>query len=329
MIVKYPNFIPFANLPTPIERLNRLSEELNGPEIYLKRDDLTGCALSGNKVRKLEFAAADALSKGKDTLMTCGAVQSNHARATAIVAAKLGIRSFLVLRGEEEPIPDGNLFLDSLVGAEVRFISHQDYEVVDELMEDIGEELEKRGRKPYIIPEGASNEIGAWGYVRAAEEIKGQLEDRDLEIDGIVIACGSGGTHAGLLVGKKLLGLDLRIHGVNVCDDAPYFVERIYSICESMRESFNLAPRIDRSEIELIDGYTGLGYGVSRPEEVELMKHLARLEGIFLDPVYTAKAMLGLCEETRKGRFKAGQKILFIHTGGIFGLFPTRALFKD
>ncbi len=324
----FPNSIELAHLPTPIEPLQRLSEELRGPEIFLKRDDLTGCALSGNKIRKLEFSVAEALDQGRDTLITCGAVQSNHSRATAIVAAKLGMKSLLVLRGVEEEVPDGNLFLDRLVGAEVRFITAEEYEVVDDIMANVAEELEKKGGKPYIIPEGASNEIGVWGYVKAAKEIKGQLEEMALTVDSIVIACGSGGTHTGLLLGKKLFGLESRIYGISAGDDKDYLAERISRIFNRTKERFKLDVSLGEGEIEIADDYTGLGYGISRPEETELIRHVALLEGIILDPVYTAKAMFGLRDLIRSGRFKAGERVLFIHTGGIFGLFPQRGLFK-
>ncbi len=196
-------------------------------------------------------------------------------------------------------------------------------------MEDIGKELEKKGRKPYVIPEGASNEIGVWGYVKAAKEMKGQLEDGRLSIDTIVIGCGSGGTHTGLLLGKKLFGLDAAIYGISAGDDRDYLVERIFRTFNKTRERFKLDVSVSKDEIDVSDDYVGLGYGISRPEETELIHHLARLEGIVLDPVYTAKAMLGLCDLIRSGKFKGGETILFIHTGGIFGLLPQRHLFSD
>ena len=327
--MEFPSSVELARLPTPIQRLERLSKELGGPEILIKRDDLTGCSLSGNKVRKLEFSVAEALRTKSDTLITCGAVQSNHARATAIVAARLGMSSLLVLRGTEEETPEANLFLDRLVGAEVRFITPEEYKVVDDIMADIARELERRGKKPYIIPEGASNEIGVWGYVKALKEIKEQLDEMDQRIDAIVIACGSGGTQTGLLLGKKLFGFRSSVYGISAGDDRGYLRERILRTCNKTGERFKLNIKVERDEIEVTDSYVGLGYGLSRPAEVETIEHLAQLEGLILDPVYTAKGMFGLCEEIRCGRFKAGQRILFIHTGGIFGLFPQRVLFKD
>lgn len=326
---KFPQSIKLARTPTPIEKLSKLSQELGGPEIYVKRDDLTGVELSGNKVRKLEFLAADAVSKGADTLITCGGIQSNHARATAIVATRLGMRSFLVLRGQEGSTPDGNLFLDYLAGAEVKFISPEEYETVDEIMEEVAEELRERGQKPYIIPEGASNEIGVLGYLKAMGEIKQQLEKQGLKIDHLITAVGSGGTLAGLLLGRIVFGLETEIYGINVCRSKEYFVDHIYEILNRAQRRYRLNLEFKKGDIKVIEGYVGRGYALSRIEEVKLIRKVAQMEGIFLDPVYTGKAMFGLLDQIKKGRFRKGERILFLHTGGIFGLFPTREMFFE
>lgn len=316
--MKYPSSLRLANLPTKVEKLRKPLGK-GQVEVYIKRDDLTGCVLSGNKVRKLEFIFADVLENRCDTVITCGGVQSNHARATAFVAARLGVKSVLVLRGEPPSEHDGNLFLDTLAGADPIFISEDEYERIDEVMEDRKEELKLNGYRPYIIPEGASNELGVFGYIKAMEEMKDEV--RSIGIDVIVTACGSGGTYAGLLLGKKIFGVSVKIYGINVCKTAEYFVEKICRLCREAIEKYNLGIKVCREEIEIIDGYVGEGYARSWPEEISLIKKMAQVEGIVLDPVYTGKAMFGLIKEIEKGRFREGEKILFLHTGGIFGLF--------
>ena len=329
MVFRYPESISLGNLPTPVHKLERVSEAWGGPDIYIKRDDLTGCGVSGNKVRKLEFSVAEAKKEGADTLITCGGIQSNHARATAVVAAQTGLRSFLVMRGPADTEIDGNLLLDRLVGAEIEFITKEAYEGVDELMERVAERLRKRGQKPYIIPEGASNEIGYFGYIRAAEEIAAQTEKMGLGMDAVIVATGSGGTLGGLLLGQRFFDLKADPIGINVCDTAEDFQERILGVVESMIEQYGWDLEVNTEGIRLIDGYVGEGYALSRVEELELIRDVARYEGIFLDPVYTGKAMFGIRDQIRKGRFTKGQNVLFIHTGGIYGLFPKRGMFSE
>ncbi len=328
MSINYPPKISLANLPTRIEKLERLSELWRGPEIYVKRDDLTGMALSGNKIRKLEFVIAEACNQGADLLITCGGIQSNHARATAIAATKLGMKSYLVLRGQEGGEIDGNLFLDLLVGAKIKYITPEDYSTrVDEIMADLAEQLKKEGHHPYVIPEGASNELGTMGYLAAIKEIVEQLEKMNLKIDYIVCAVGSGGTHAGLLLGQKLNKQDFQIIGFNVCDDEHYFVQKISRISQGAIERFGLEIDFKKEDVKIIDGYVGEGYALNRQEEIDFMKLVALEEGLLLDPVYTGKALYGLKDQISKGRFKKGEKILFIHTGGLFGLYPKKKLF--
>lgn len=216
--------LKLANLPTPIEKLERLSAEWGGPEIYVKRDDFTGIALSGNKIRKLEFVIADAMEKSADLLITCGGIQSNHARATAVAATRLGMKSYLVLRGEAGSVKDGNELLDLLVGARIKYITPEDYSTrVNEIMLELAEDLIKQGYRPYIIPEGASNDIGAFGYIAATEEIAEQIRRLKLEIDYVVCAVGSGGTYAGLLLGQRVFNQKYQVIGFNVCDDEAFF----------------------------------------------------------------------------------------------------------
>ncbi len=328
MLFKFPPRIMLANLPTPIQKLERLSEQWGGPEIYVKRDDLTGMALSGNKIRKLEFVIAEARNQGVDLLITCGGIQSNHARATAVTATRLGMKSYLVLRGQEGDEVDGNLLIDFLVGAKVKYITGDDYSTcVDEIMAELAENFRKDGYHPYVIPEGASNELGAMGYLVATEEIVMQLQKLDLQIDFLVCADGSGGTHAGLLLGQKFYRQKYQVVGVNVCDDEAYFVDKINRISKKAIDRFNLSVDLKKEDIKVIDGYVGEGYALNRQEEIDFIKQVAITEGLILDPVYTGKALFGIKDQISKGQFKKGERILFIHTGGLFGLFPKRGSF--
>jgi len=328
MSFQYPSKIKLAHLPTPIVKMTRLSQALNGPEIYIKRDDLTGIALSGNKVRKLEFVVAEALGQQADVLITCGGIQSNHARSTAFAAAQVGLKSCLILRGEPTSEIDGNLFLDRLVNADVKFITPENYRYrIDDIINEVAEELRRNGLKPYIIPEGASNELGALGYMAATEEIVSQLRETNLKIDYVINATGSGGTYAGLLLGKRFYKQNYDVFTVNVCDDEQYFVDRIGKILQRVEDRFELNLGLSHRDIHILDGYIGEGYSIPYPEEIEWIKNITSTEGVVLDPVYTGKAMVGLIDQIRKGRFKKGENVLFIHTGGIFGLFPQRSAF--
>ncbi|SKC83014.1 D-cysteine desulfhydrase family protein [Maledivibacter halophilus] len=329
-MVNIPGRIELANLPTKIEKLERLTEELGGPNIFIKRDDQTGSEISGNKIRKLEFSVKEALDQGCNLLITCGGIQSNHARATAAVVAKLGLASCLVLRSdkEEEKI-DGNYFLDKVLGAKIKFITSREYkESRMEIMEDLKEQLSKEGYKPYIIPEGASNGIGTFGYFNAMKEIAQQEKEMGIKFDAVVIATGSGGTYGGLFLANKIMNHGAKIYGVNVCDDEEYFKNQIDKVIRESLEYIDEDVELSKDEINILDGYVGKGYALSRPEEIEFIHKLAKLEGVILDPVYTGKGMYGLINEIKKGRFKDNNNILFIHTGGLYGLFPKKDLFS-
>lgn len=328
-MIKVPGRIKLANLPTKIEKLDRLSEELGGPQIYIKRDDQTGTELSGNKVRKLEYSVKEALDNGCDYLITCGGVQSNHCRATAAAAVKMGMKCCLVLRGEKNIRPSGNLFLDRLLGAEIRFITAEEYSTQrTEIMEAIKKEMSSRGFTPYIIPEGASNGIGGFGYYTAMEEIMEQEKAMNISFDCIVLATGSGGTYSGLWLANKLHNHPADIYAFSVGGDAAYFKTRIDEILHESMSYMDVNVPISQDEINVIDGYVGRGYALSRPEELRFIHRLAELEGVILDPVYTGKAMYGLTEEIKKGTFSKYKNILFIHTGGLYGLFPQADLFE-
>lgn len=326
--IPYPRRLSLARTPTPLESLRKLSDRL-GVELYVKRDDLTGIALSGNKIRKLEFVLADALEQGADTVLTCGGAQSNHARATAVAAAMLGLQCLLILRTPDPSNPppfEGNLLLDRLAGSDIVWITPDEYRIRNEIFEREASALQKAGRHPYVIPEGASNALGAWGYIRAAEELKRDLD----KLPGaagrsptIIYAAGSGGTGAGLILGTGLLGMKTRVVGVNVCDDRDYFVRVIGGICETAIADYKLdLPFSRKGDVEILDGYVGLGYALSRPEELSLIHEVARTEGVFLDPVYTGKAFYGMIRELERNPNAFGDRIVFLHTGGIFGLFP-------
>lgn len=327
-MLEMPASISLANLPTRIEKLERLSKEL-GKNIYIKRDDFTGCEISGNKVRKLEFSIKEGIDQGCDTFITCGGIQSNHARATAAVAARLGLRVILVLRSNEEPAMEGNYFVDKLLGADVRIITSEEYsEKRQEIMEKIKADTDAAGHKAYIIPEGASNGIGTFGYLKCMKEIEEQEKGLGITFDTILSAVGSGGTYGGLFLGNKLLGLGKKVVGVNVCDDAEFFKNRIKDIINESLKYLEEKLEFSKDEMCMIDGYVGRGYALSRPEELEFIAKLGREEGIILDPVYTGKTMYGFYNEVKKGNLKDCKNILFIHTGGFFGLFPKQKEFK-
>jgi D-cysteine desulfhydrase len=329
MKLNIPQRISLANLPTKVEKLVRLSKELKGPQIYIKRDDQTGTEFSGNKVRKLEFVVNDALNKGSNYLITCGGIQSNHCRATAAVATKLGMKSCLVLRGSNDAEIEGNLFLDKMLGAEIVYITAEQYSNNrNEIMAEIAEKKEKEGYKTYVIPEGASNGLGAFGYYTTMLEIAEQEKELNIQFDAIVIAVGSGGTYAGLLLAKKVLQHPAAIYGINVGADKTYFENCIMQIFQESCELAAYQLPLSRDEIHILDGHVGRGYALSTHEELEFITSLARLEGLILDNVYTGKAMYGFVDEIKKGTFRNAKNILFIHTGGMFELFSQMKFFK-
>jgi len=326
--LSFPPRISLAQLPTPVQPLRRTGEKL-AADLYVKRDDLTGVVLSGNKIRKLEFVLADALAQKADTIITCGGAHSNHCRATAIAAAMLGLNCRLLLRTPDPsrpPSAEGNILLDRMAGAEIVWITPEDYKQRDAFMEREGASLEASGCKPYLIPEGASNALGAWGYIRAAEELVNDIANLPggaNQACTIINAAGSGGTSAGLILGAKMFDLNVRIVSVNVSDDRDYFVNAIGDICEKAIADYQIEVEFSRDrDIEILDGYVGRGYGLSQPAELELLCETARTEGIFFDPVYTGKAIFGMVQELKKNSTCFGDRVIFIHTGGIFGLFP-------
>ncbi len=316
-----PPRIELARLPTPIQEMKALSRMLGKP-VYVKRDDLTECVATGNKIRKLEYLLAEAKAIGAQVLITAGPMQSNHCRATAAAARMLGLDPHLVLRGSEPEKAEGNYFLDRLLGAETTFITADDYRLRrGEIMDGIAKEYSARGRRAYVIPEGGSSPTGCLGYVRCAMEIRDFCAGSGVQFGRIYHAAGSGGTTSGLALGAELCGLGAEILGVNVGGEHDSFVSRIRGIISEAAEGFSLPLAVPPEEVRfsLVEGYAGPGYGRFGPEVPALIRDVARTTGIVLDPVYTAKAMLGLMGEER--RRQDGASVLFVHTGGVFGLF--------
>ncbi|MEM9457130.1 MAG: D-cysteine desulfhydrase family protein [Myxococcota bacterium] len=319
--IPFPPRLDVACLPTRVRPLPRLSAQWGGPTLWIKHDDDTGGLLGGNKIRKLQYAVKHALDIGADTLITCGGIQSNHCRATAALARQVGLRVALLLRGEPPVEATGNLLLDQVLGAEIHWVTPEQYRAHDERMESLAEQLRTEGRHPYVIAEGCSMPVGSWGYIEAAKEIAQAEAEHGVRFDAIVHAVGSGGTSAGLELGRRLFGLEAKLYGVNVCDDAATFRELIGSLAEATARQYNLPVSVPPEQIELIDGYVGEGYGRTRPEELALLLTLARLEGVMLDPVYSGKAMFALHREWSHERFAGAKHVLFVHTGGLLGLF--------
>lgn len=330
---QYPDKLSLAHVPTPLLPLERLSRQLGGQHrLWIKRDDMTGSVLSGNKVRKLEFTLADALANGADTLLTCGGVQSNHCRATAVLGAQLGLHVHLLLRGAMLDLqqPTGNVLLDMLCGADIELYDPVYYaRHFNTLVEDAMDRLRQAGRKPYFITTGASDAVGVWGYVKACEEMLADFAQRGIKRPYIVCASGSGGTQAGLIAGNLLHDLDASIYGINVCDDESYFLKKIRTDLRAWNKRYRLQCPVDEWPVDVIDGYVGAGYAKANDELLALIADIARMEGVILDPVYTGKAFYGLLNEISKGRFERGRDIVFLHTGGVFGLYPYASAFSS
>ena len=315
---------------TPIEKLSRFSKQLDGPTIYMKRDDLLGLAAGGNKTRKLEFVVADAITKGADTLITCGAVQSNHCRLTLAAAVKEGLKCRLIL---EERVPksynlqaSGNNFLFQLMGVEKIKVVPGGSDMMKEMQTE-ADEVAAAGRKAYIIPGGASNSLGALGYVACAEEILNQIFEKGLRIHRVVCASGSAGTHAGLVTGFCGTNSNIPVVGINVSRTKEAQEELVYGLVQKTAERVGIKGKIPREAVLCFGDYVGAGYSLPTPGMIEAVKLLARTEAILLDPVYTGKTMAGMIDLVRKGYFKKDENILFVHTGGSPALYAYRETF--
>lgn len=315
----YPNRIQLGQTMTPIFKLEHLSKQLN-KNIYIKREDYTGIEMSGNKVRKLEFALAEAIKESAEVIITCGALQSNHARATVAAASKLGLKTHLVLRGEKQKQANGNLLIDIIFDAEITYLSEEQFSNHDQVMIELKEHYAEQGQVAYIIPLGASNGIGNFGYVNVFNEIAAQEKELEINFDTIVCAVGSGGTYSGLILGNSLNQMQKKIIGYSVGGSTNYFTNRCISILEESQKYLKTPVVINETDIIISDQFQGSGYAKTCEEDILFIKEIAKLEGFVLDPVYTGKAFKGMYSEIKEQKYVSSQNILFIHTGGIFGI---------
>jgi D-cysteine desulfhydrase len=308
----------FAHLPTPIEELPRLSAALGGPHLFVKRDDQTGLAFGGNKTRKLEFLVAEAQEQGAQTLISAGALQSNHCRQTAAAAARFGLDCILVLTGDPASHPSANLLLDELFGAEI--VTVADRADRDRILQETVDKAASVGRKPYLVPYGGSSPTGALGYAFAVKEFL----EQGAHADWIVFATSSGGTHAGLTLGQRVFGYQGKVLGISIDESEDWLRSHVSALASAASEK--LGPRIDFSPGDVLasEQYCRAGYGVLTDAEREAVRLFARCEGLLLDPVYTGRAAAGLIDLIRKGFFQKDETVLFWHTGGQPALFAER-----
>jgi len=314
--------LELALTPTPLLRLERLSREV-GVELWVKRDDLTGLLESGNKVRKLEFLVGEALAQQADTLVTCGTLQSNCCRAVAVVAARLGLRAVLALKGAPPEDYDGNLLLDRLLGAEVHFCDDAAWAAIDQVLDELAARVRARGGRPYVIPESGATVTGALGYLACGRELAEQIRHGAPAFDTVVITAFSGGSHAGLLMAQQVAGLRAEVVSVPVAWDAARVRAYVTEVLAQARARYGLAVQPPPA-VQLLDGYQGAGRAEVRAPELETLVRVARTEGLVLDPVYTAKAFHGLLDTLTRDRAALGRRVCFVHTGGVFSLFPYR-----
>ncbi len=311
--------VSLGHLPTPVEEMPHLSAFLGGPRLLVKRDDQTGLAFGGNKTRKLEYLVAEALSHNARTLITAGAIQSNHCRQTAAAARKAGLDSILVLNGEPPDIPEANTFLDILLGAEIVWTS---LEKRGEMLNDTYLKAEAQGRAPFLIPYGGSSPMGAAAYAYALEE----LIEQGVAADWIVFATSSGGTHAGLVAGKAVLNYPGKVLGISIEEEAGKFTRVVAKLAKEVTILLNNVKDIAINDVLANDSYLGGGYAVMGEPEREAIRLFARYEGLLVDPVYTGRAAAGLIDLIRKGFFKPEETVLFWHTGGQPALFAEKYL---
>ncbi len=314
--------VMLASLPTPVEKLDL---KINGYSLYVKRDDLTGAELTGNKVRKLEYLCKDAKDNGVSVLITCGGIQSNHARATAVAATKLGMKAHLFLATDDEVVDEGNVLIDKLFGAKITTVRSADFENINQIMEEAKEEYANRGIKAYPIPLGASNAIGNLGYLNAFNEILEYEEEAGVVFDTIVCPVGSGGTYSGLWIGNYLNKSGKKIVGVNVSQTADYFKNVISDISTQTLGDLGESYKVQPSDVSVIDGFVGKGYAISSKDEIDFIKDMVIKTGILFDPVYTGKAFKGLIDtlntKPESVSDKPNSNVLFVHTGGLYSVF--------
>jgi len=323
-MVKLPR-VALGHWPTPLHELPRLSATLGGPRIFIKRDDLTGLALGGNKCRKLEYVLADALKNGVDTLITSGSSQSNHALQTAAAARKLGMEAYLALVKGMHVETQGNLLLQNILNSTVNIVEVADpsemFTTMPRKMNELADELRSKGRTPLVIPAGAEFPLGTVGWVDAAEEIGRQLKDQEIDAQYVVLAHSGGGTQAGLVLGFKQLKLPLNVVGISTMYQKSAAVNEVVTLANDTARLLGFDVTITPDEVTLYDDYIGEGYGIPTEGCIEAIRLVAQTEAIFLDPVYSAKAMAGFVDLIRKGEFTSRDTVLFIHTGGVPALF--------
>ncbi|PWC13511.1 D-cysteine desulfhydrase [Brenneria roseae subsp. americana] len=331
-LARFPR-LSLGHFPTPLEALPNLSAYLGGPTLYIKRDDATGLATGGNKTRKLEFLLADAQQQGADIIITQGATQSNHVRQTIAAAAKLGLKTKVLLEKRVTDYGDdyqrsGNILLDHLLGGEI--VDHLPAGAdMQQAMEELADTLRKEGFKPYVIPGGGSSPVGALGYVACAEELLFQSSQQRLRIDHIVHATGSTGTQAGLVAGLTATHSQIPLLGISVRAPKEKQEENVYALAQRTWQLLGIPGEIPRDAVNVNSDYVGKGYGIPTEGTLEALRLLAQLEGILLDPVYSGKGMAGLIDLIRQGHFRSDENIVFIHTGGSAGLFGYRQLFEQ
>lgn len=318
--MKVPKKLSIANLPTPLQKV-----EFDDCAFLMKRDDYTGMELSGNKIRKLDYLLYDAVKRKADYIFTCGGDQSNHARATAIAAKQLGIKSKLFLWGKEKKMPDGNLFLDEVFGVDIVYLSKKDYDNVNLIMASEADHLRKKGKNVMVLPTGGSTALGIWGYINFINELKQQLDIKGVK--GILSAHGSGGTTAGLVLGLALNGINAKVYGVNVVESKKVSEEIVRRLIEECISGYKLNVKVENNAFEILDGYSREGYKNISKSKIKLIKKFAGETGILLDPAYTGKAFFAYHKNFLMGKKKSN--VLFLHTGGIFGVFSKRKEFLN
>ena len=332
---KYPR-VKLIHSPTPLEYLENLTQHLDGPDIYIKRDDCTGLAFGGNKSRKLEFLIGDALKNKSDVIITAGAVQSNHCRQTAAAATKFGMECIIVAKPSWSKEYNGNLFLDELLGAKLVLLE-EDNEALDqggklsmeETIENLMADLKTKGKNPYYIPVGGSNSIGSLGYISMTMELIAQANEIGIEIGSMVAASGSGGTQTGMILGADVEKSGIQTVGMAISSDATIVIPKLKDLCNQTSDYYELGLSYEEKDIIFNDNYIGEGYGIPSEEMIEAVKLLARKEGIILDPVYSGKAFAGMVDLIKKGYFDKSKAVVFIHTGGTPALFVYSDSFRE
>ena len=313
--------LKLAKLPTPLDRVENLGKSLGNLDLWIKRDDLTGFGFGGNKVRSLEYLAADAMKKNSNILITGGSHGSNHVRTTMAVAAHLGLKGLAVLSGTRPSTKNGNLLLDQLLGAKLIFTGDENRSNIDNFIEDEVKRLQSLDERPYLIKRGGVSSLGCIGYVSAAMEICSQLKNLNLKPDILLCATGCGVTQAGLLVGFKLMGLNCQIYGITVSRTRDECIAQIKQLIDETEETLGLNSKVTSNDIFVFDEYIGDGYTMPSSKGIEAIHLVAQTEGIFLDPIYTGKAMAGLTDLVKKGHIGLDQKVIFLHTGGSPSIF--------